>query len=253
MNKYAVKRIALWAGLIAFHPAAIAQDTCIKGDCENGYGELKCDCGYLYKGEFRNGKKTRGTLYKEDLHYTGTFQHDMPWGEGAIYFADSSSYRGEFSGAAPHGFGKYYLPAGKMYKGMLIEGDFNGFGIKFQDSNNLSHYYAGTFDNDIKNGFGIEKAGDSITLGYYKKGNFKYGLVVVKPSQEEMTAVRSGKGSDQKNLRYEIAEDYIWVRFEREKVDLFLRESVFAEMTLTDEIHRIFIDRETPPRSTGRP
>lgn len=238
--------VLLFTGITAL----FAQDTCLAGDCENGYGALKCDCGYLYKGVFQDGEKKSGTLFKEELHYTGAFQQDMPWGSGAVYFADSSSYRGEFQAAAPHGYGRYYLPAGKLYKGMMKDGDFNGFGVLLRDSTNFSTFYAGEFQNDLENGFGMKRSGDTVTFGKFKKGTLKYGWIGVKTGAETMTWIRSGKGFDQEpEFWHEQADDYMWVKFPDEGVDFFVKKGEFVEFSGPEGIiHRLYTDLKTPPQ-----
>lgn len=248
MKKLQLYSLIISVVLLPVSQSAIGQDKCIAGDCENGYGELQCDCGYLYKGEFKSGEKTFGTLFKEELHYTGEFNHDMPWGKGAIYFADSSSYRGAFSGASPHGYGRYYTASGKLYKGMMQNGNYEGFGIQFPDSGDLSFYYAGEFQSDIKTGYGVQKSGDTVRFGLFKKDNFKHGIILVRPSNNEIAWIRSGKGSDQNDYRYTAEDDFIWVRFTKLGAEFFIQPGEFVEIkTPEGKIHRVFIDRESPP------
>lgn len=228
-----------------------AQDDCVSGDCENGYGEQQCDCGYLYKGLFENGAKTSGKLIKDELHYVGEFKEDMPWGNGAIYFADSSSYRGKFKAAAPHGEGRYYTASGKLYKGEMQNGDYTGFGILFTDSTNLDTYYAGGFENDKKSGYGIEVQPDSLTFGFYRNNVLKKGWVVTRAGDSTFTVVGVGRGSDQKNVMVSTFEGSTLLRTRDGTVEFYIRPGEFVEMMVADDkrLRRFYADLTTPGES----
>ena len=57
--------------LIPILYSVIGYSQCIEGDCFDGFGKFKCDCGYVFEGEFVKGERVNGTLTKSDLVYTG--------------------------------------------------------------------------------------------------------------------------------------------------------------------------------------
>ena len=88
---------------------------CLEGNCFTGVGTFKCSCGYIYEGEFLEGKKVYGTLTKEDLIYTGEFKDDVAEGEGVIHFIDSTWYEGSFVNSFPEGYGTFHFADGTTY------------------------------------------------------------------------------------------------------------------------------------------
>jgi hypothetical protein len=174
-----------------------AQDECLSGNCENGYGKLKCECGYIFEGQFKGGKKVSGKMIKENLVYEGDFKNDMAHGMGKITFADSSWYRGDFAFSQPDGVGEYHLASGDVYKGEMKAGNFHGEGMRmnadqteyflgmFVEDDFVSGvhsiqnqlYEAGSFRNKELHGYGIrQNLADSTTqIGIFKRGNFKDG------------------------------------------------------------------------------
>lgn len=155
---------------------------CLEGDCENGYGVLKCDCGYTYKGYFENGMKVKGTLIKADLVYTGTFEYDVANGYGLIRYADGAWYEGEFKDNQPHGYGKYQYSSGETYLGQFENGRFQGLGVLlvFQEDSVIRDFEIGMFADDALNGVGYTKYLNGNTfLGNHKNGeHVGYGIFI---------------------------------------------------------------------------
>lgn len=166
-------KIAYTLFLILFAGGVNAQ--CLEGDCENGKGKIKCDCGYIYEGEFKDGKKVKGVMTKKELVYTGEFKDDLAHGKGKIVYKDGSYYEGDFKFNSPDGNGVYGLKNGWIYKGGLKAGNFSGYGIKYFEHKENEHKIIrlGEFKKDHLNGLGFYKEfnGD-FYLGEFKDGRF---------------------------------------------------------------------------------
>jgi hypothetical protein len=73
-------------GLTLFASNLFGQ-TCIQGDCQNGYGIEMYDSDSKYLGEFKNGKKNgQGAFYyQENIKYVGSWKNNTQDGEGRMY------------------------------------------------------------------------------------------------------------------------------------------------------------------------
>jgi len=110
---------------------------CLKGDCQNGEGELKSEEGH-YTGNFENGKfegegelsnvssEQAGELYVSPLRpnfhddqftYTGNFSYGLPDGDGKIIFDNGDIYEGEFYRGKIDGKGTMTFKNGSVYTG----------------------------------------------------------------------------------------------------------------------------------------
>ena len=72
-------------------------ESCIKGDCQNGYGAFVLT-DLEYTGEFKSGKANgQGTLtYKDGSKYVGKFIKGKFNGQGTHTKTDGEKYEGEF-------------------------------------------------------------------------------------------------------------------------------------------------------------
>lgn len=103
-------------------------DKCIKGDCENGYGEYKYSGGNVYKGNFkdqlRNGygefKWADGSVYK------GNFKDDKFNGYGENKYAKGGIYKGNWEGGSMNGKGTYINKKGCKFYGEWVDRGLNG-------------------------------------------------------------------------------------------------------------------------------
>lgn len=153
---------------------ALAQtNECLEGDCQNGQGKLKCACGYVFEGMFKNGQKVFGTMIKKELTYKGEFKDDMVHGKGKITYKDGSWYEGEFEFTQLHGEGEYHHTSGWIYKGLLAYNKYEGFGTLYQNEQGKLRIKQGEFLEDELNGFGFYKniVGD-VYIGEFKKSKF---------------------------------------------------------------------------------
>ncbi len=138
----------------AFAPLALPAQ-CLKGDCTEGYGELRLPDGTVYKGWFKNGKMhgsgicyyRRGDVYlgwfvqglregegrlkfAEGHDFLGQWRADRRNGFGRMKWADGTRYEGHWKDDLPHGKGKYSFADGGWYEGQFVRGQFEGFGIR---------------------------------------------------------------------------------------------------------------------------
>jgi hypothetical protein len=89
-------------------PAPSAQrgrDTCIAGNCRNGFGTYSWSDGSRYTGGFRNGQ----------LH-----------GQGTLIYSDGGSYAGQWKDGKRHGYGSAAYASGRSQTGLWEDGRFVG-------------------------------------------------------------------------------------------------------------------------------
>ncbi|MEM7106454.1 MAG: caspase family protein [Bacteroidota bacterium] len=86
--------------------AASAQESCVSGDCYNGFGSyIWSSTNEKYVGEFQNGK----------MH-----------GQGTYYWADGSKYVGGWMFNKRHGKGTHFFANGQVTKGYWANGQYAG-------------------------------------------------------------------------------------------------------------------------------
>lgn len=113
---------------------------CLKGNCQNGYGEQRFGIGVLYKGQFKDGK------------FVGKGVLTVPAGIGdqtlfSVTYTDGHTYSGNWDNGQMNGLGKITDENGGVvvYYGNLRASKFDGKG-KYQY--NDGSYWWGTFDFD---------------------------------------------------------------------------------------------------------
>ena len=169
-------------GIVLVFSSVISQAQCLEGDCENGYGKYNCECGYVYEGDFKDGKKVNGTLTKKDLVYTGEFKNDLAEGFGVMKYKDGSWFEGTFKNNAPHGYGTYHFSNGQKYIGEVVEGSFSGLGVQISKGRDgrITETQIGNFEEDQLNGLGCSISYNrDIYFGEFSKGDFfGFGLYI---------------------------------------------------------------------------
>ncbi|MEM6398234.1 MAG: caspase family protein [Bacteroidota bacterium] len=142
--------------LLFLFPATFlsAQGTCIKGNCQNGYGTYLFADGAKYIGDFKRGKlHGRGILYYTDsTKYMGNWIDQHQHGRGRMVFPDGSIYFGGFRLSKYHGEGTFTFANGNELEGIWQNGISGGEGIfKFANGD----YYKGEiYDNKLE-GMGL--------------------------------------------------------------------------------------------------
>ncbi len=82
---------------------------CLKGDCYNGYGEIKYSSGNVYKGNFLEGMRAgNGSFYFTSGNVLiGNFVNDNPISGEFIYAGEHVKFYGTFNEATQPKTGKY--------------------------------------------------------------------------------------------------------------------------------------------------
>ncbi len=149
---------------------------CLKGDCIEGYGEMRLADGSIYKGQFRQGRMHGQGIryYRRGDVYLGWFVEGLRQGEGRLKFAEGHDflgqwkadrregfgrmrwrngdrYEGQWHRDQPHGKGTYTFADGRRYEGYFVNGQFEGFGILYYPDGSQ---YEGMWRNGKKNGEG---------------------------------------------------------------------------------------------------
>jgi len=169
---------------------------CLKGDCQNGEGELKSEEGH-YTGNFENGKfegegelsnvssEQAGELYVSPLRpyfhddqfkYTGNFSDGLPEGYGKIIFDNGDKYEGEFYEGKIEGEGTMTFKNGSVYKG-----EFETIKVDDLKSTYKVKTIDKTIDDLVKYNSERPRVTDvysNLTTGTRLKGMFKSGSVV---------------------------------------------------------------------------
>ncbi len=180
-----MKKHQILIGLILLSTMVKAQ-TCLRGNCTNGFGTLVFPNKSRYTGEFSmgwmtgrgiyyysNGNKYMGFWQKNQKHgegklvyangdiYSGKFDRDRITGFGSMVYKSGDKYVGEWYMEKPQGKGTYYYATGERFEGEFKLGKFEGKG-KFYYTN--GSYYDGDWKNDQRNGYGEFFDGKSKTL-----------------------------------------------------------------------------------------
>ena len=167
-------------------PFELFCQTCIKGDCKNGFGSCYYSNGGRYTGEFQLAKRTEKGIYyyanqnkylgewRNDLRegegklifrngdvYSGNFKADKMEGYGVMEFGSKDRYDGNWKLNKPSGKGTYYFAAGDRYEGDFVDARFEGEGTMFYRN---GAKYVGQWKQSKKHGYGelITKEGKSI-------------------------------------------------------------------------------------------
>ena len=136
-------------------------------DVPNGIGEMKYHNGYVYHGDFLNGKRhgkgkmiycksgriqllAEGEQLSGDV-YEGEWAYDQRHGKGKQIYQSGSVYEGYWKDDAFHGQGKCIHDNGDIYEGHYIKGKRSGKG-KYTFKN--GDVYEGEWLDGLEKGFG---------------------------------------------------------------------------------------------------
>ena len=86
-----------------FLSTSVFADSCVSGDCVNGYGTYVWDDGTKYVGESKD---------------------NLLNGQGTMIWANGKKYVGEFKNNSANGQGTYNYPDGTTRKGIWKNGKF---------------------------------------------------------------------------------------------------------------------------------
>lgn len=127
-------------------------DTCIAGNCKDGFGKKNMKNGSYYEGTFLNGKQDgKGKLEKTDGGvYEGEFKDDKAFGQGKLKTWKGNVFEGIWDGNPKTGKG-VFIVNGTEYDGEIKDGMRNGKGTLKMSNGSI---YRGDFVNDRAKGKG---------------------------------------------------------------------------------------------------
>jgi len=162
--------------LFAWGLTAAQGQSCVRGNCANGFGTYVFASKARYTGEFQNsrmhgkgiffyanGAKYLGTwkqglrqgegklVFPNGNQYTGSFVNDKIQGIGTMEYANGNRYTGEWSAELPNGKGSLYLKNGERYEGNFTKGMIEGQGRYFYAD---GAQYSGAWKNGKRHGYG---------------------------------------------------------------------------------------------------
>ena len=131
--------------------------------CGDGYEVPNCPGGWVYSGNYLNGKKNGdGVVYDRlgKLIYSGEFKDDMPTGKFPDNYPDKAAYTFEI----------VELNDNQLYVGELTDGVSDGMGIYFWPDGDA---WCGVWENGNQNGIGMMMNYDgTYTIGFWENGQF---------------------------------------------------------------------------------
>ena len=135
-------------------PYTYYTDTCLSGNCINGFGGKNMKDGSFYSGNFLNGKQNgKGKLEKANGRvYEGDFKDDKAFGHGVFKTADGYTFEGIWDGNPVSGKGVLVAADGTRYDGEVKEGRRNGHGVVTMTNGSV---YDGNYINDVPMGKGV--------------------------------------------------------------------------------------------------
>jgi hypothetical protein len=158
-------------------------DTCISGDCKNGFGTMVYTIGLTYTGNFVNslfqgkGKfKTPNGSVGEGYFKNGFLSN------GIFRSASGDVYDGDWANGTREGKGKYTWANGDVYNGDWVNNVQQGKGeMTWQ----RKEYYIGDWVNGIRQGKGRSRD----TKGRIKEGDWINDKFVISEEQREANSI----------------------------------------------------------------
>ena len=147
--------------------AAVAQGTCVRGNCLDGKGRMQYPDNAYYDGDFRKGK-FQGTglmKYPDGTLYVGQWSGGLQQGNGRLTSPDGITYTGEFHRGKRHGSGEVTYPDGNRMRGSWTF-DRQKSEVEFHFAND--DHYTGQMTGTTLNGTGTMQYanGDEYTGGW---------------------------------------------------------------------------------------
>jgi hypothetical protein len=189
-----MKRLGTLVFLFSLLSIYSQAQTCLTGNCSNGFGKIQYANGDTYEGEFYDDKREGFGIYiwKAGGKYIGESFQNTFQGFGVMTFADGTKYVGDFKDGEFEGEGEKTYTNGTIQKGLFGKGKYlgkisyynkpigttgclngdcdNGYGMHYSQSNNR---FFGFFTNSKRDRFGAYYWED----GTRWVGQFKDGLL----------------------------------------------------------------------------
>jgi hypothetical protein len=157
--------------LVLAHPYSVLQQKpvgqCLKGECKQGYGEMKAQFG-IYKGHFhRQYFSGKGRLsYTNGGYYRGWFRHNQLQGYGYRQWTDRSNYIGNWKNNLFNGRGTMNYANKDRYEGNWKNGKRQGYG-KMRYAN--GEIYMGYWKENQRNGKAVwQQKNGKKKIGYWE-------------------------------------------------------------------------------------
>jgi len=210
---------------------ALKNNTCLSGDCKNGYGVKQGVpmVEYRYEGNFKNGEyHGLGKIfdYQGFLLFDGSFENGYKVegklieyrgmrlsGNGAVSYANDyleSVYVGGFRGKGKGFIARYdkdgYVES--IYEGECDFSTQEGTGTMIKYSTgSLSEYYVGSWKSNKRSGQGVDSSGGGIYVGEFLddkrngegvlfSSSFAGAAPMVKYAGNWKSGLRSGQGTE---------------------------------------------------------
>lgn len=154
--------------LLLSYSFSLAQ-TCISGNCSNGYGKIQYSNGDTYEGEFYDDKREGFGIYiwKAGGKFIGESFQNTFQGFGVLEFADGTKYTGDFKDGEFDGEGEKTYTNGTIQKGLFGKGKYLG---------KISYYgkpigTTGCLNGDCENGYGMHYSqANNRFFGFFRNG-----------------------------------------------------------------------------------
>ncbi|MFN5135690.1 MAG: caspase family protein [Chitinophagaceae bacterium] len=149
--------------------------TCLSGNCSNGFGKIQYPNGDTYEGEFYDDRREGFGIYtwKTGGKFVGESYQNTFQGFGVIEFADGTKYVGDFKDGEFDGEGEKTYSNGTIQKGLFGKGKYLG---------KISYYgkpigTTGCLNGDCENGYGMHYSqSNNRFFGFFKDGKrHKFG------------------------------------------------------------------------------
>ncbi len=157
--------------LLFLSQVGIAQEKCISGSCENGYGVKDYGGETIYTGNFIQGKREGKAkmTWKDGSYYEGNFVDDMFEGEGTFY---DEATKIKSTKKYIRGIAYTWTAADGKKKGCVSGNCTNGYGTYVYDDGTT---YVGEWANGLKNGKGITTLPDKSTFTGMHRNGYLHG------------------------------------------------------------------------------
>lgn len=197
-----MKHITLLVLFVTITLHSFAQ-TCVLGDCQDGYCIQEYDNGNKFLGEFENGKRHgQGVMfYTNGTKYVGSWKANLRHGEGRIYqnkrliksgtwennHLPKLSYvqNGCLTGDCMNGYGIYLFQDGRKIYGAFESGVIKNFGVCYYPDGSK---YIGHWENQMRQNTGIYYS----SKGEILKGIWKADEFVVETPHADRKGCVSG-------------------------------------------------------------
>ncbi|MBX9783866.1 MAG: caspase family protein [Chitinophagaceae bacterium] len=164
-----MKIAGIFLSLLLFAGARSFSQTCVSGNCSNGYGKFQYANGDVYEGEFYDDKREDFGIYtwQSGDKFIGESLQNMFNGFGVMEFADGTKYIGDFKDGEFDGEGEKTYTNGTSQKGLFGKGKYLG---------KISYYSkpigtTGCLNGDCENGYGMHySVSNNRFFGYFTNG-----------------------------------------------------------------------------------